>query len=357
MSRDRIFAIALLSFSVIAIALYFLPGSSAKSNKNGFFRNAASGMDSKNKILLVSLNGLLTDGQKSSVLGLEGTEAIKVRRQLQKAIDRDSIKGVLIRINSPGGTVGISQEIYHTIMNLRQKKPVVASMGDIAASGGYYIASACDQIYANPGTLTGSIGVIMQTYNAQELMKKVGLEDVTIKAGKYKDIGSFSRPMNSEERGILQSLIDDTYQQFLDDVYQGRSYNGEIISRSQLAESAQGLIYTGKKAHKIGLVDRLGGYQDALDDLQKAIKDKSEGKIKKDLSVITYIDGGFGSIKEMFSMSSPSFSGNALVCFFNPAACQAQAIKTTAGNKNWHMPIALIAPEFLVPGSFEGATN
>src|SRR5207253_10256476 len=136
------------------------------------------------------------------------------------------VRAVVIRINSPGGVVGPTQEVHQAIRRLREAgKPVVASLGSIAASGGYYIAVAADQIYANPGTLTGSIGVIMQMANLENLMKKVGVDYVVVKSGHFKDIGNISRPMTTEERRVLQTLLDDEHDQFIAAGAAGRRIN------------------------------------------------------------------------------------------------------------------------------------
>src|SRR4029077_7789668 len=155
----------------------------------------------------VSEDGLPTGGAKVAVVEIEGIilDGRQAVRDLREHGDNPSVKAVVVRINSPGGVVAPTQEIFSAIQRLRKAgKPVVASLGAVAASGGYYVAVACDQIYANPGTLTGSIGVIMQLANVEQLMKKVGVDYVVVKAGHYKDIGNISRSMTPEERRVLQ---------------------------------------------------------------------------------------------------------------------------------------------------------
>jgi len=173
---------------------------------------------------------------------------------------RDStIKAVVLRVDSPGGGVGPSQEIYTEVQRLADEKPVVVSMGSVAASGGYYISAPAQQIVANPGTITGSIGVIMEFTNYQELLEKIGLKSQVVKSGAHKDIGSPVRPMTPEDRQILQSLIDDVHSQFIAAVAEGRGLDVEKVR--QLAD---GRIYTGRQAKEAGLVDSLGNMQDAI---------------------------------------------------------------------------------------------
>src|SRR6185503_5573430 len=153
-------------------------------------------------------------GPRVAIVELEGliAETDDLVRELRHHRDNPSVRAVVIRINSPGGVVGPTQEVYEALLRLRQAgKPVVASLGAVAASGGYYTAVACDQIYANPGTLTGSIGVIMQLANVEQLMKKVGVEYVVVKAGAFKDVGNMGRAMTPEERRTLQALLDDVH--------------------------------------------------------------------------------------------------------------------------------------------------
>lgn len=173
---------------------------------------------------------------------------------------KSSIKAIVIRIDSPGGGVGPSQEIYREIMKTRKVKTVVASMGSVAASGGYYAASSCDSIVANPGTITGSIGVIMEYANFQEIVQKIGLAPVVIKSGEYKDIGSPLRDIKDNERKLLQSVVNEIHMQFVRDAAQGR--NIDIDTMSKLAD---GRIYTGESALSLNLVDKLGNLDDAVE--------------------------------------------------------------------------------------------
>ncbi len=211
----------------------------------------------------VSDDGLPTGGAKVAIVELEGIiiDGNQTVRELREHSENVSVKAVVLRINSPGGIVAPTQEIFSAVQRVRKSgKPVIASLGAVAASGGYYIATACDRIYANPGTLTGSIGVIMQMANLEGLFKKVGVEYVVIKSGAFKDVGNFSRQMTPEERKILQTLLDDVYGQFVDAVAEGRG-----LERKAVVAFADGRIYSGQQAHALKMVDELGGYEDAIE--------------------------------------------------------------------------------------------
>ena len=182
-------------------------------------------------------------------------------RRIQDMSETKGVKAIILDINSPGGSVGAVQEIHSQIMRIRKAKkiPFVAVFGDVAASGGYYIASACDKVISHPGTLTGSIGVIFSFSNLESLFGKVGVKMETIKSGKFKDIGSFSRGMTPEERTLLQAVIDDAYGQFLAAVAEGRHMPADKVK-----PLADGRIYTGNQALQVNLVDQLGDSEDAV---------------------------------------------------------------------------------------------
>jgi protease-4 len=201
-------------------------------------------------------------GPRVAVVELEGMilEVDDLVRELKSHRDNPLVKAVVIRINSPGGVVGPTQEIHQALMRVRQAgKPVVASLGSVAASGGYYAAVAADRILANPGTLTGSIGVIMQMANVENLFKKVGVDYVVVKAGRYKDLGNFSRAMTLEERRILQTLLDDVHAQFIDAVAAGRK-----LDRAEVVKFADGRVFSGVQAKALRMVDELGSFEDAV---------------------------------------------------------------------------------------------
>ena len=200
------------------------------------------------RIALIKIEGVIVDSRE-------------VIDDLKKYKDNPAVKAILLRIDSPGGGVVPSQEIYEEVKKIREEgqKKVVVSMGTVAASGGYYIASASDRIVANPGTLTGSIGVIMELANVEGLLRKIGVDSLVIKSGRHKDIGSPFRKMKPEEREILQHLLDDIHNQFIEAVASGRG-----LPEDKIRELADGRIFTGREAKEIGLVDDLGNLQDAI---------------------------------------------------------------------------------------------
>jgi len=203
-------------------------------------------------------------GDKIAIVEVRGviTQSSGVIEELQQYLADDGVKAIILRVDSPGGGVGPSQEIYREIMRIKSssKRKVVTSMGSVAASGGYYIASASDLIVANPGTITGSIGVIMQFSNFEDLLKKIGVKGVVLKSGEHKDIGSPFREMTPEEKRIMQEVLDNVHQQFIQAVAEGRK-----LDRSKVAQIADGRILTGEQAKNLGLVDQLGNLQDTID--------------------------------------------------------------------------------------------
>jgi len=201
-------------------------------------------------------------GPKVAVVELYGeiADSRDFVRQVKKYTEDGNVKAILVDINSPGGAVAPSQEMYAQLMKARDEgKIVVASMRSVAASGGYYVSCAADRIVANPGTLTGSIGVIMSFPTAEKLMDKIGLKWETVKSGDLKDVGSFTRPMTPEEDRMLKSVIDDTYEQFVEAVATGRDKAEEDIY-----PLADGSIFTGRQAYNLGLVDTLGTFEEAV---------------------------------------------------------------------------------------------
>lgn len=202
-------------------------------------------------------------GARVALVELDGPiiDVDDLLRELKGHRDNPMVKAVVIRINSPGGVVAPTQELHSALTRLREAgKPVVASLGSVAASGGYYVAVAADKIYANPGTLTGSIGVIMRLANLDGLLKKVGVEFVVVKAGQLKDIGNFARAMTPEERRVLQVMLEDVHAQFIDAVAAGRK-----LDRAQVLAFADGRIVSGAQAKSMNMVDALGGLEEALD--------------------------------------------------------------------------------------------
>ena len=211
----------------------------------------------------LALDNLWLGGERVAIVRIEGVimDSREAIEELRRYRDNPTVKAIVLRIDSPGGGVVPSQEIYAEVIKARteNKVTVVASMGNLAASGGYYIAAATDKIVANPGTLTGSIGVIMELANVQGLMEKVGVQSVVIKSGKHKDLASPFRKMSVEDRALLQDVLDDVHDQFIQAVAAGRALKVE-----QVRELADGRIFTGRQARTAKLVDELGDLQDAI---------------------------------------------------------------------------------------------
>jgi len=207
-------------------------------------------------------------GDKIAIVEIRGviTQSSGIIEEIHQYQEDDGVKAIILRIDSPGGGVAPSQEIHREILKVKSKKKVITSMGSVAASGGYYIACASDLIIANPGTITGSIGVLMEFTNIEELFKKIGIKGVIIKSGEHKDIGSPFREMTSEEKRIIQSVIDNVHQQFIQAVAEGRK-----MDRSKVTQIADGRILTGEQAKQFGLVDQIGSLQDAIDVVAKMV--------------------------------------------------------------------------------------
>lgn len=229
-----------------------------------FDQGGGAGLSSKNiaggAVGVIRISGAIAGGAGSAGLFESAVGSETIMEQLRRAAADPSIKVVLLRLNTPGGTTGASQEIALEVDRLRKSgKKVVASMGDVAASGGYWIASRCDKIVANPGTITGSIGVIMTTNDLQGLYQKLGVGNRVFKSGKYKDMGSPNRDITGEEQAIFQGMVDEMYEQFIATVSEGRHMDPDEVRKL-----ADGRVYTGQQALNNGLVDVLGNYYDAI---------------------------------------------------------------------------------------------
>lgn len=212
-------------------------------------------------LLLTLFDRDVTFGESVAVVDIRG-EIVYDRaklKEIESYRDDDDVRAVLLFINSPGGGVSASQAIHRAVISARQRKPVVAFMASVAASGGYYVACAADSIFAHEGTLTGSIGVIATFLRTDQLFEKVGLDVRVIKSGRYKDVGSPHRPMTDDEAEYLGGLLDTVYIQFLEAVSSGRGMPIETVR-----ELAEGRLYTGEEAQAVGLIDRIGTYEDAL---------------------------------------------------------------------------------------------
>lgn len=201
---------------------------------------------SKEGVGIVELKGLIVSSEKTL-------------KHLAEFRHDPNVKSVVLRIDSPGGSVGASQEIYKEVMRTNEVKPVIASMGSMGASGGYYAALGAENIIANPGTMTGSIGVIVKFPNLESLFEKIGYRSEVIKSGPLKDVGASNRPMSEEERKLMQDLIDNVYGQFVRDIAAARGMEEDIIQ-----ELADGRVYTGEQALEVGLIDSLGNFTDAI---------------------------------------------------------------------------------------------
>ena len=275
MNTKKLFAWLVLTFCILSIPVAIgLKFSSKPDTASGV--GDADGMESFNfkrfqdRILVLELSGMIYDNEGSGSPFSQEAGARGFKKRMRKALKDKHIKGLLIKMNTPGGTVATSQELTSYVKELKSKDvPVVVCMSDVAASGGYYIASAADKIIAEPGTLTGSIGVIMNLMNFQGIEQKIGVRPETIKSGKFKDLGSPNREMTQEDRAILQSIIMDSYDQFVKAVAQGRKMDLDTVRKI-----ADGRVYSGLQAQKLGLVDELGGYDLALSSLQKISKER-----------------------------------------------------------------------------------
>ena len=208
--------------------------------------NAAS-LRKKDKIALIRIMGPILSGNN-------------IVRLVEKYQENPSIRALVVQVNSPGGGVAASQEIHHALLRFRESgKSVLTSMESVAASGGYYVALASDKIFANAGTITGSIGVILQVGNVEGLLKKVGLKVEVVKSGEYKDVGSPLRSLSEKDRGILEQVINDAYEQFVQVVATGRK-----LPISRVKEIADGRIFSGERAKRLGLVDEIGTLSDSI---------------------------------------------------------------------------------------------
>ena len=261
MAKKALVVIIAIS-SIILVALFFtMLKSYSTSGKTGTKAMADSSIFSKDEIAIIEVKGVIS-------------ESDEVLEKIRDISEMESVKAVIVRIDSPGGGVAPSQEIYEELKKLDAKKPVIASLGTLAASGGYYIAIGARTIVANPGTLTGSIGVIMQLADLQKLYDFIKISPITIKSGKFKDIGSTSRKMTTEERELLQALSDNIHMQFKGHVSKSRK-----IPMAVLDKVADGRILSGLQAKELKLVDEIGNFEDAIDIAAKAAKIKGKPRL------------------------------------------------------------------------------
>lgn len=250
------------------------------------------------KIAVLDINGAITSSDTTSLLSSGGYHHESFLKKLEMAKEDDSIVGVVISVNSPGGGVSESAEIHDKIKELQEEteKPVYISMGSMAASGGYYVSAPADKIFATEETLTGSLGVIMQSINYEELADRLGIDTVTMKSGPYKDIMAADREMTEEERVILQSMIDNSYNKFVRVIAEGRG-----MSEEEVRKIADGRIYDGLQAKEVGLIDDFG----YIDDVTDAMKNDLQ---MNNAAVVSYTDSI--SLSSLFSTSAQKILGN-----------------------------------------------
>jgi protease-4 len=261
------FVLAVIAVIVLIIAMVGLIGAGARYG----------GTTTGGNMALIRVEGVITaGGAGGGPFGGGGASAEEIVQELQKAATDSGVKAILIRINSPGGSAAGSQEMYRQVREVRERKPVFVSMGDVAASGGYYVASASDRIFADPGTITGSIGVISASIELSGLLNKIGIKPEVMKEGKYKDMGSGLRPLTDQERQLTQGMLANVYEQFIGAVADGRN-----LPADQVRKLATGQVFTGEQALKLKLVDELGGMRPAALALAKKAGISGEPKLKE----------------------------------------------------------------------------
>lgn len=255
--------------------------------------------EGSDKVLLIDISGALTT-RKDFGLFPKSSLPARLKEELTKAEEDDHIKAIVLRINTPGGTVTSSDILYHELQKFKQKRkvPIITSIMDLGTSGGYYVAMASDYIFAHPSTITGSIGVIMLTLNAQGLMEKVGIQPAAIVSGPKKSMGSPFRSMNEEERAIFQDAIDRLYARFLAVVEQGRPK----LNTTQIRQLADGRIYTADIAKAEGLIDEIGYLEDAIERAKKSAQ-------LTDAQVVTYTRNRRGTHQNIYSHFEPPTIG------------------------------------------------
>ncbi len=260
-----------------------------------YFSNREESLWGGEKIAIVEIRGVIIDPQP-------------VTERLVKLRKNEKVKAIVLRIDSPGGAVGPAQEIYAEVKKAQKEKKVLASMGSVAASGGYYVACGADKIMANPGSITGSIGVIVESLNLEDLLHKIGLKPMVVKSGKVKDMGSPFRPMTDEEKDLLQGVLDSVHDQFIQAVAEGRN-----LPLEKVRELADGRIFSGAQAKAVGLVDELGNFEDAIGLAAKMADIKGEPEViypeKKRFSILDLLlqETVQKILGESWSRSAPHF--------------------------------------------------
>jgi protease-4 len=236
------------------------------------------------KILLLDVSGFISEKERRSGLRTESSLVATVKEALQIAEKDTDVMGVIVKINSPGGTVTASDIIYHELVSFREQKgvPVYAVITDVGASGAYYVASAADKIMAHPTSITGSIGVVAMKFNLESLMAKIGVQEETLKSADKKDMMSHFRPSTPEEKEILQSIMDSLHERFVDVVMAGRKGN---LGRKEIEPLADGRIYTSGQALESGLIDRIGYLENAVEMMKESLQ-------IEEARVVTYVRPG-----------------------------------------------------------------
>jgi protease-4 len=310
-------------FLVISAVLSFSPGKGMVKSSPGV---AHTLFNSSGVVGVLELNGVIMDSKK-------------ILSRLERLEESDQVKAVVLRLNSPGGSVAPSQEIYEAVKAF--KKPLVISMGSVAASGAYYIAAGAKKVFANPGTLTGSIGVIMEFMNLEKLYGWAKVERFSIKSGKFKDIGAEYREMTSDERNLLQSMVADILSQFRHAVSEGRGLKMEHV-----VELSDGRIFSGKQARDLGLVDELGTMHDAIVEAGK------EGGIKGKPSVY-YIEKPKSMVEKLFddpSADSGDSPGGLFGLLRNALMLAGQLRGTGWNDSSVALPITTLPGPYLLWG-------
>ncbi len=263
--------------------------------------------------LVMTFKGKVHLGEKVALVRVTGVilDSTSVIEELKEHSKNRSVKAIVLRVDSPGGGVAPSQEIYEEIVKIKEKKKVVVSMGSVAASGGYYISAPADLIVANPGTLTGSIGVIMEIPNVSELMEKIGVKTQVVKSGRHKDMASVFKTLSPEEKEILQTVLDDVHDQFITAVAEARGMDYEAVKKL-----SDGRIFTGRMAKELGLVDELGNLEDAIMLAGKLTGIKGEPDVIYKEEEFSFIDILRGNIPK--NLVGNVFSGISLKYLLTP---------------------------------------
>lgn len=307
MNRTNKIMFAILAILVMSALLAIIDISLGMKGRKGSMESFTSTTGLEPGIGVVRIIGAINNTQSgASPWNMENGSDSIVKRLDELSRDK-KIKAIVVRIDSPGGSVAAFQEIYDKMLKVRVNKPLICSMGNVAASGGYYAASACNYIFANYGTITGSIGVIIMAPNLKGLFEKLGINMTVIKSGRYKDILASNREITSEERALLQDMIDTSYQKFLQDVSVGRN-----LPVSSFAEYADGRVMTGSSALKIKLVDELGTYESAVAKACEMAKLPADAPVYDDVKspfeeIFSGIEGRFmGNISPLSNIANPS---------------------------------------------------